>query len=85
MDALVSMFDQILVRVNCANCGPCEFTVGQLSGKTAHSCGRCGHDMRLDEEPLKSHLAMLADNAAQIDAKRRRSGYVIKPASRIAL
>jgi hypothetical protein len=78
MSAIVSMFDQILVRVNCKACGPNEVKVGHLIGRTAFSCGACGADMRLDEEPLRSHLAMLVDNAARIDAKR--SGYVVKRA-----
>lgn len=80
MDAIISMFDQILVRVNCRVCGPAEITVGQLIGKSSFTCSGCGEDMRLDEEPLKSHLAILIDNANRIDAKRRRSGYVVKPA-----
>jgi hypothetical protein len=78
MDAIVSMFDQILVRVNCKVCGPTEIKVGQLIGKTVFSCHTCGQDMRLDKEPLKSHLAMLVENANSIDAKRKRSGYVVK-------
>jgi hypothetical protein len=80
MSAIVSMFDQILVRVNCTACGPAEIKVGQLIGKTHFACGNCGQNMRLDEEPLKSHLAMLVDNASRIDAKRKRSGYVVKRA-----
>jgi hypothetical protein len=82
MSAIVSMFDQILVRVNCKVCGPTELKVGQLIGKTAFACGSCGQDIRLDEEPLKSHLAMLVDNASRIDAKRKRSGYVVRRADR---
>jgi uncharacterized Zn finger protein len=78
MSAIVSMFDQILVRVNCKACGPSEVKVGQLIGKTAFACSTCGKDMRLDQEPLKSHLAMLVENATRIDAKRRRSGYVVR-------
>lgn len=78
MGAIVSMFDQILVRVNCKACGPSEIKVGHLIGKTAFACSTCGTDMRLDEEPLKSHLAMLVDNATRIDARRKRSGYVVK-------
>ncbi|MGE0238659.1 MAG: hypothetical protein AB7F09_19745 [Parvibaculaceae bacterium] len=78
MSAIVSMFDQILVRVNCTACGPTEIKVGQLIGKTAFACGSCGQDIRLDEEPLKSHLAMLVDNATRIDARRKRSGYVVR-------
>ena len=78
MDAIVSMFDQIFVRVNCKTCGPAEIKVGQLIGKSAFACDNCGRDIRLDEEPLKSHLAMLVDNASRIDAKRKRSGYVVK-------
>ena len=58
MSAIVSMFDQILVRVNCTACGPSEVKVGQLIGKSAFACGSCGKDMRLDQEPLKSHLAI---------------------------
>lgn len=77
MGAIVSMFDQILVRVNCKTCGPTEIKVGQLIGKAAFACGNCGEDMRLDEEPLKSHLAMLVENATSVDTKRRRSGYVV--------
>jgi hypothetical protein len=80
MSAIVSMFDQIFVRVNCTTCGPIEVKVGQLIGKTAFACATCGQDMRLDQEPLKSHLAMLVDNASRIDAKRKRSGYVVKRA-----
>ena len=80
MSAIVSMFDQILVRVNCAACGPSEVKVGQLIGKSAFACLSCGKDMRLDQEPLKSHLAMLVDNADRIDAKRKRSGYVVRRA-----
>jgi hypothetical protein len=80
MSAIVSMFDQILVRVNCKACGPCEVKVGHLIGRTAFACGVCGADMRLDEEPLKSHIAMLVDNATRIDAKRKRSGYVVRRA-----
>lgn len=80
MSAIVSMFDQILVRVNCTACGPTEIKVGRLIGKTAFACDTCGRYMRLDEEPLKSHLAMLVDNATRIDAKRKRSGYVVKRA-----
>ena len=80
MGAIVSMFDQILVRVNCKVCGPSEINVGQLIGRSALACNSCGQDMRLDEEPLKSHLAMLVDNATRIDAKRKRSGYVVKRA-----
>jgi hypothetical protein len=72
------MFDQILVRVNCKTCGPTEIKVGQLIGKAAFACGNCGRDIPLDQEPLKSHLAMLVDNASRIDAKRKRSGYVVK-------
>lgn len=78
MSAIASMFDQIFVRVNCKTCGPTEIKVGQLIGKTAFACGNCGQDMRLDQEPLKSHLAMLVDNASRTDAKRKRSGYVVK-------
>ncbi|MGE0006529.1 MAG: hypothetical protein AB7S92_13155 [Parvibaculaceae bacterium] len=79
MGAIVSMFDQILVRVNCKDCGPSEVKVGRLIGKAAFACESCGQDLRLDEEPLKSHLAMLADSATRIDAKRKRSGYVVRP------
>jgi hypothetical protein len=75
---IVSMFDQIFVWVNCTACGPTEVKVGQLIGKTAFACGNCGQDMRRDQEPLKSHLAMLVDNAGRIDARRKRSGYVVK-------
>jgi hypothetical protein len=78
MGAIVSMFDQIFVRVNCKVCGPTEIKVGHLIGKAAFACGNCGQDMRLDEEPLKSHLAMLVDNATRIDARRKRSGYVVR-------
>ena len=80
MGAIASMFDQILVRVNCRVCGPTEIKVGKLIGKTAFACGSCGRDMPLDEEPLKSHLTMLVDNATRIDARRKRSGYVVKRA-----
>ena len=57
---------------------PAEWTVRpQQDATIALACGTCGQDMRLDEEPLKSHLAMLVDNATRIDAKRKRSGYVV--------
>lgn len=78
MGALVSMFDQILVRVNCKACGPTEIKVGHLIGKAALACNSCGCAIPLDEEPLKSHLAMLVDNAIRVDAQRKRSGYVVK-------
>jgi hypothetical protein len=84
MGAFVSMFDQILVRITCQACGPAEVKVGQLIGKAVFNCSGCGKDMRLDEEPLKSHIAMLIDNASRIDAKRRRSGYVVKAAERLS-
>lgn len=78
MSAIVSMFDQILVRVTCKICGPTEIKVGELIGKTDFACNSCGEAMRLDQEPLKSHLAMLVDNAGRIDAKRKRNGYVVR-------
>ena len=55
-----------------------EVKVGKLIGKTTFACDNCGKEMRLDREPLKSHLAMLVENAGRIDAKRRRSGYVVR-------
>jgi hypothetical protein len=78
MAAIISMLDQLLVRVNCKTCGPTEFKVGHLLGKAAVTCEACGGDMPLDQEPLKSHLAMLVDSAAQVDARRKRSGYVVR-------
>ncbi len=72
-----SMLDQIRVRVVCVNCGPVEIPLGQLKGKRTHPCTRCGFDIRLDREPLRSHLAMLLSEAEQLDAKRRRSGYTV--------
>jgi hypothetical protein len=77
MAAIISMFDQLLVRMNCKACGPTEFKVGHLIGKSAVACDTCGGEMPLDREPLKSHLAMLVDSATQVDAKRKRSGYVV--------
>jgi hypothetical protein len=73
----VSMLEQIRVRVTCINCGPVEIPVGKLRDKQIHRCVRCGHEQRLDEEPLRSHIAMLLKEADELDAKRRRSGYMV--------
>lgn len=80
--AISSMFDQIQVRVSCKACGPRDVPVGQLKGKAAFACGGCGLLIRLDHEPLKSHLPLLINYAAEFDARRRRSGYVVKRADR---
>ena len=80
MGAISSMFDQILVRVTCQACGPCDIPIGQLKGTVAFTCVGCGLVIRLDHEPLKSHLPILIDYAAEFDARRRRSGYVVRRA-----
>jgi len=58
-----SMLDQISVRVVCVNCGPAEVPLANVKGKRSHACGRCGFEIRLDREPLRSHLAMLLSEA----------------------
>lgn len=72
-----SMFDQIRVRVVCVNCGPAEIALASVKGKRSHPCARCGFEIRLDREPLRSHLAMLLNEADELDARRRRSGYTV--------
>ena len=76
-----SMLDQIRVRVMCVNCGPAEVPLANVKGKRSHACGRCGFEIRLDREPLRSHLAMLLSEADELDARRRRSGYMVARSS----
>ena len=76
MSAILSMYDQILVRVNCKTCGPSEVKVGQLIGKTAFACATCGKELPLDQEPLRSHLAMLVENGDVITLVSEEDGAV---------
>jgi hypothetical protein len=76
-----SMLEQIRVRVTCDNCGPVEIPVGKLRDKKIHRCVACGSEQRLDQEPLRSHISMLLKEADELDARRRRSGYMVSKSS----